>query len=1001
MIVELGGGKGGLKEYLEHGKKRGRELHRDQLDQRIALAGDLDVFEMATETHGGAGQHYDHITLSFSESHVSDDMLQLAVTEFRDHALAAWPLEQRHRIAFYAEAHRPRTLSYRHSETGDLIERLTHIHIGLGKHDLLTGESIAPLGFMGPLSDNLKYIDAWQESFNARHGFTSPKDNPKITPENAVDVLSRFTGHRPDRLGTFNEKKAALEVTLQKEIIGQNITTWTGFGELLTRHGVVSKMREGKFGECYRIKPHGTSRAMRLQGVFFLRQFIERPTAEKIAIVSNRARVAYLEQMQPRKAPLYVAQTLSDWHQFKARENRYLHTGSKFYQDVYKPADAATRLNLLDQLERDHHGIQGSAATQTRKIATARNRVPKMPVRDLDGIQARTEMLLRDHAGLDVPAVPTVEPDGVGVRQTDGTGRRRDGAGDSLTQSGTATGESGSIGARGIAGQATTAARIPGANRAIQPSSVLARVQAEMRERYERAADKERYAEIRQHLDVAQLLDRLSHTHGLNPWLYQVTAARDGTPRIQCGSRALSPSDFLTKELGLPWRDAAPILRQTYENQIGKRVTTARDTSVSPQLWKTFKAEQLAEKPALKHRLRAFDDETQIRRAALVSALRTEQTKALAGLTGAHRKAAQSLEKLRAVTAKAEFTDERRGLRQSIQSDPATAWQLFLQARAQAGSKEALATLRKLNDIARTAPAQAIGGTIYLEDDEDEKKRRRRIRASVITVLTMFVAKVEINGDVTYSLRGRPVLRDEGLFIAVLDQNSEEAIAAALLLAHEKFGPNLTLIGSPEFQRRVAVVAVAQGIAVKFVDPQIEAIRLQLVDDMRQVELRPAPEPQLATEQVEQPISDLGAVPTQETTHLRFDSAASADKPIPERGTAAPADLDQIEPVTLERTDDMAQLDAQMEKSKLVADLQGQGREVSQAEEGIQYLGKITLITERFAVQSLGRNVVVIHDLAQLDGRYAQGQEAVIAYHGGRGRDFSQGQRPKHPGRDR
>ena len=100
MIVELGGGKGGLKEYLEHGKKRGRELHRDQLDQRVPLAGDLTVFEMATEAHEGAGHHYDHVTLSFSESHVSDEMLQLAVAEFRDHAMAAWPERERHRHGF-------------------------------------------------------------------------------------------------------------------------------------------------------------------------------------------------------------------------------------------------------------------------------------------------------------------------------------------------------------------------------------------------------------------------------------------------------------------------------------------------------------------------------------------------------------------------------------------------------------------------------------------------------------------------------------------------------------------------------------------------------------------------------------------------------------------------------------------------------------------------------------------------------------------------------------
>ena len=58
MIVEISGGKGGLKAYLEHGKKKGRDLHRDQLDQRVVLFGDLDVFELATSTHGEDGQCY-------------------------------------------------------------------------------------------------------------------------------------------------------------------------------------------------------------------------------------------------------------------------------------------------------------------------------------------------------------------------------------------------------------------------------------------------------------------------------------------------------------------------------------------------------------------------------------------------------------------------------------------------------------------------------------------------------------------------------------------------------------------------------------------------------------------------------------------------------------------------------------------------------------------------------------------------------------------------------
>ena len=819
MIVEISSGKGGFKLYLEHGQKKGREQHRDQLDQRIALAGDLNVFEVSTTVGDGDGYKYDHITLSFSEDHVSDEVLQLAVAEFREHALAAWPQEDRHRIVFYAEAHRPRMTSYTNSETGAKVVRLTHIHIGLGKHDLLTGKPVAPLGFLGHSSDNLKYIDAWQESFNARHGLSSPKDNPKIAPEDAVDILARYTGHRPDALGTFNQQKSAFELTLQKEIIAQNVTTWEGLGKLLSAYGTVSKMRADQFNECYRIKLSGAHRAMRLQGVFFQRQFVERPTVEKIEILTRKAKATYLEQMEPRKAPEYLVKTLAEWHSTKARELRYLHTGSAFFKHVYLPADIPTRIEILNKLERQPHGVPRSTHHPNRALTPTRNRVPGMPIRDMDAIQGRSEMLLRGDTGMDVRASAGKESMGLGLRPADGGRGGRIGANHDGVKLADQTG--------GLT----------------QPSSVLARVQADLRERYAQAADKEKYAEIRQNIDCAQLLNRLSHSHGIDAALYQVVTAKDGTPRIQCGSRALSPSDFLLKELGLPWREAAPILRATYEHQIGKMVTPARTTPTTNSLWLEFKAVRLVDKPAIAAHLRAFDAETGALRNALAVRLKQDSTKALTGLSGASRKATQSLQKLAMATVKAEFNDERRACRKTIQPLQAQAWKLFLQALAQAGHEEALAALRKLDDTARAAPAQSITGAIYL-DDEDGKKRRRARKADSALVLKALMYVVAINGDITYSRHGHAVLRDEGRHLAVLDPNDEEAIEAALLLGCEKFGATLALTGSPEFQQRVVAVAVAKGIPVKFVDPQLEALRLRFVDEKRQaraIQYPPAP----------------------------------------------------------------------------------------------------------------------------------------------------------------
>lgn len=833
MIVEVGGGKGGFKDYLENGIKAGRDFHRNELDQRVPLHGDLDVFEVATSLHPGEGRTYDHITLSFSERHVSDEMLQIAVNEFLDHALFAWPEEDRNRVPVYAEAHRPKLQSYVNKETGEDIERFVHIHIGIGRHDLLTGKAIEPLGYLGERTDNLKYIDAWQESFNAKHGFSSPKDNPRITPENSIDVIARYTGKKPDEFGSQNSKKAALEITLQKEIIEKNITTWEGFGKLLATHGAVSKMNDGRFGECYRIKQAEPERAMRLKGVFFQRQFIVLPTEEKLKILQEKARSSYLEQMQPRKEPGYVAGILTDWQKTKAKEFRYLNTGSTFYKNVYLPADAKSRLEIINTLERKHHGITSPTTVKNRKIAPARNRVPGMPIRNMDGIQSRTEMLLRGDSGMDVRDGFTGNEMGAELRQTDGRTSGRNGGG-SEEETGIQVQRNDdrfrATGGDGVSHERHRSRLHEG--RLVQPSSVLARAQADLLERYERAADKDRYAEIKKNIDCDQLLASLSHSHGLTPALYQVTTAKDGTPRIQCGSRALTASDFLTHELGLPWKEAAPILRQVYEQQIGKRVTKVRGKAEKSQLWKDFMAERLADMPALKLRQQAFDAETKSRKKSLSATLAVEKKKAIYGLFGDNKKAAKNLEERRAVTVHAEFDEERKVLRKSIIPTQADAWPMFLQARAQAGSEEALANLRKLDGTARATPAQGITGTIYLSDGEDEKKKRRRSREAAASILSIFV--VSVNGDVTYSRDGHAVLRDEGQHIAVLDQNSDEAITAALLLGREKFGTNLTLSGSQEFQRRVVEVAVAQGIQVKFIDPQLETLRMQLTESKRQ-----------------------------------------------------------------------------------------------------------------------------------------------------------------------
>lgn len=825
MIIELGGGKGGLKEYLEQGQKQGRDMHRDQLDQRVPLLGDLEVFELATNQHKGVGRKYDHITIAFSEDFVSDEMLRLAAVEFKEFALSAWTKEEREAIPFYAEIHRPKILSYINKETGEPVQRKTHIHIGIGRHDLATGKSIDPLGFLGHSSDSIgfKYLDAFQEQFNARHGFSSPKDNPKITPENAADIIARYSGSKPAELGSFNQKKASLELDLQKEIVARNITTWANFGKLLEAHGEASIMRAGQQNEAFRLKPRGADRAMRIKGVFFQRQFIERPTAEKIAILQAKAREVYLEQMQPRKEPGYVAATLEEWHTIKAKENRFLHTGSPLYKNVYLPADIETRLQILDDLERKHYAITSPEPNQNRHIAPARNGLRVLPVRDLDGILRRSASLLRSDSGVHVPAGLQEGSDSLGVRQANGGST--DSSGDpSLARNS----PSGNAWAGQPSGSSTSQAgrQLDDRLSRHQPSSVIDHLAAQQRERYEQAHVKGRYKEIAKNLDCTLLLARLSHTHGIKPQIYQLTQSKSGEPRIQCGSRALSPSDFLMKELGLQWKEAAPILREAYENQIGKKTMKERGKPTGSVLWQEFTADYAAKKKAHTAKLKEFDKSARARKAGLKEYAREDQKKRLAGLHGQERKTALALEKLRAAQIRLDIIlemDERRLKILAELPGQQDAFKIYLQKQAEQGDAAALLELRKLDGTARDVDRPAIKGTLVLSDEIDASRSLSKFMADLDHSVSW------LNGDVTYKKNGTSILRDEGTNLAVLDQ-SEESIATALLIAKEKFGISLTLNGPPDFQMRVAQVAAKRGIFVNFTDPAVEAARLKAVE---------------------------------------------------------------------------------------------------------------------------------------------------------------------------
>ncbi|MCQ4437623.1 hypothetical protein NO135_21745, partial [Clostridioides difficile] len=67
MLIRVSGHHDGVKQYLEDGRKVGREFSRDEMDERVVLDGDLDLTESVYRMIDAAPNvdRYLTITLSF------------------------------------------------------------------------------------------------------------------------------------------------------------------------------------------------------------------------------------------------------------------------------------------------------------------------------------------------------------------------------------------------------------------------------------------------------------------------------------------------------------------------------------------------------------------------------------------------------------------------------------------------------------------------------------------------------------------------------------------------------------------------------------------------------------------------------------------------------------------------------------------------------------------------------------------------------------------------
>ena len=149
MIVKISKGEKGIADYLKTGKKRDSKLTRDEKDDRLPLAGNLDLIEMS-EKHQSKKKNkkynYYHISLSFTSEEWSRLYESGNIDEFiMDFLRLTFPNHDIEELLFYAEAHLPiikeepyiprpegalenRVLNKKH-KNGEPLKREPHIHL--------------------------------------------------------------------------------------------------------------------------------------------------------------------------------------------------------------------------------------------------------------------------------------------------------------------------------------------------------------------------------------------------------------------------------------------------------------------------------------------------------------------------------------------------------------------------------------------------------------------------------------------------------------------------------------------------------------------------------------------------------------------------------------------------------------------------------------------------------------------------------------------------------
>ncbi len=801
MLIKYGGGSAGIRQYLDEGKKRGRELGgRDFMDERVVLSGCLEVTDKIIESMTTRGQRYLHITLSFSEKDLPQHTLEAIVADYTSLLMSAY---RRDEYDIYAEAHLARVKGYVDVTTGEHISRLDHIHLVIPQLNLLTGRSLNPIGHA---KKNIKWLDAIQESINTKYVLVSPKDRARDNPSTAdIFQRSKLDNFKKGKIHTFKE-------ALKEQILARNINSLASLEALVRASGDVKRVNTGKPDVYLAVKPFGEARYINLRDLEFRANYLSLSEAEKI----GRHFITIMPKVGIGKSsPDEHTALIAEWIKIRAREVKYLNSGSQQYKHYYLQSseNQDKTLTALEErfyqkpaLTEKHNGNNQGNANQTPDsdrfllrqcdVEKIRSIPASRTIHSVRSVHQRSMDCNRQSADVKKLLQSPV---------SDELHRRRTSGNHPLQRNETAIPRNGS-------GSKVTSAT------GRSSDTVISQMLRDQNEKLSQKAVARLpdFQSLKARLDPTRLLVTLTKSHGVVLTDYEITVAKDGGGRLRHkdSQQNLNVSDFMTRHMKLSWKDAEVYLRIVYQEQMNflspPRTVVAKKND---ELWEEF---TLQRRENVLNYARSQDLQRTSERARRQSIRELfYQDKAYiqqrTSMSAKERRVEIALLQMQKVQKEARLRDAIQRERTTMKDARSVheQYRCWLRENAQRGNEVALLELRQQCHL----PGVTNWVTDSLISGAEETVDRGYLYQPAELQYT-----VDDKGNVTYAWQGLALIQDTGATVRMLDA-SKSSIELGLRLAMQKFGNKLTVSGTIDFIEEAIRVAVDCGMGITFSDP--------------------------------------------------------------------------------------------------------------------------------------------------------------------------------------